>query len=55
LTDELQATTSRLEEIAALLADESASAEHATLAEEAVTLSTRVSELVARFLREAAA
>jgi hypothetical protein len=55
LRQELEASATRLEFIAERLADESAGADHAALAEEAVVLAGRVSELVAQFLREAGA
>ena len=55
LSKELEASATRLEFIAERLADESAGKDHAALAEEAVVLAGRVSELVAQFLREAGA
>ena len=55
LREELESASARLEAIAEGLADESAGADHAALAGEAVTLTARVSELVAQFLREAGA
>jgi hypothetical protein len=55
LSQELESAGARLETIAERLGDASAGAEHAALADEAVALTARVSELVAQFLREAGA